>query len=270
MTSTEVENERRLREYIAAWNNHDIEGILDFFADDVIQAKGEEPLTSVCETWFEAFPDLTHDIKELAADGAWVLGRFILRGTHEGPYKGVEPTGDEIEVSDHASVRFVDGDIAELHATADTTTLLEQLGVSIPPFETRAENKALVRQYFTALNDRDREAFVATMANNFTYGDIEGPEEMADRDWEWLAAMDLTWDIQAMHANESFVTTRVMARGTHQGEILGLAPTGHSFEVSGITLSRIEDGQIVEWWADWDFAGLLNQIGAIDSPVYRD
>lgn len=131
------------------------------------------------------------------------------------------------------------------------------------------ENKALVRQYFEALNDRDKEAFRETMAEDFTYGDIEGREEMVENDWKWLEAMDLTWDIQAMHACEDVVTTRVRATGTHQGEILGLDPTGESFDVTAMTLSRVEDGKIVEWWAEWDFAGLLNQIGAIDSPVYN-
>lgn len=73
-----------------------------------------------------------------------------------------------------------------------------------------------------------------------------------------------------MHAGGDFVTTRVRATGTHQGEILDLEPTGKSFDVTAMTLSRIEDGKIVEWWSEWDFAGLLNQIGAIDSPVYDD
>lgn len=227
-------------------------------------------LREIAESWFAAFPDLRHDIEELAVDEDWVLARFTLRGTHQGSYWGVPPTGNEIEVADHASVRFQNRRIVELYATADTTTLLEQLGVRMPPGETRANNEALVRQYFEALNDRDREAFVATMADDFTYGNIEGPEEMADSDWRWLEAMDLTWDMQAVHANEAFVTTRVVARGTHQGEILGLEPTGESFEITAMSLSRIENGQIAEWWEEWDSAGLLDQIGAIDSPVSTD
>lgn len=132
------------------------------------------------------------------------------------------------------------------------------------------KNKALVRQYFGALNNRDKAAFKETMSDEFTYGDIKGPEEMAEMDWKWLEAMDLTWHIEGMHAGEDFVATRLRATGTHRGEILGLEPTGNSFEVSALTLSLIEDGKIVEWFGEWNFAGLLNQIGAIDSPVYHD
>lgn len=80
----------------------------------------------------------------------------------------------------------------------------------------------------------------------------------------------LTWQIEAMHDGDGFVTTRARATGTHQGEILGLAPTGESFEVTALTLSLIEDDEIIEWFGEWDFVGLLNQIGAIDSPIYYD
>lgn len=134
----------------------------------------------------------------------------------------------------------------------------------------REANKAVVRQFFEAYNDGNREAFMETLAEAFTYGETRGPEAMAEKEWKWMEAMDLTWDSQAMHANERFVTTRLVGRGTHRGEILGLDPTGKSFEVTAMTLSRVEDGLITEWWGQWDFAGLLNQLGAIDSPVYSD
>lgn len=131
-----------------------------------------------------------------------------------------------------------------------------------------ATNTALLQRYFDAVNDRDKPAYMATLAEEFSYGEIDGPEAMAENEWRWVEAMDLTWEVEAMHAGESFVTTRATATGTHHGEILGLEPTGESFAVSALMLSLIEDDQIVEWFGEWDFASLLNQIGAIDSPVY--
>ncbi len=271
MGATPAENERRMREYIRAWNDHDVEAILTFFADDYLRDVGEAEAIFICETWFDAFPDLTHEITELVADGDWVLGRLILHGTHEGPYKGIPATGNEIEVADHFSTRFVDGEIVAHHALADDYTLLRQLGVSLPPERTReAENKAIVRRYFDALNDRDKAAFRETLAKDFTYGDIQSREEHVENDWKWLEALELTWEVQSMHAGGGFVTTRVKATGTHRGEILGIEPTGESFDVTAMTLSRIKDGNIAEWWSEWDLAGFLDQIGAIDAPVYDD
>jgi steroid delta-isomerase-like uncharacterized protein len=63
------------------------------------------------------------------------------------------------------------------------------------------------------------------------------------------------------------VVTRWQARGTHRGELDGLAPTGRGFEIGGITIERIAAGKIVEVWAAWDELGLMRQLGAVPEPV---
>lgn len=131
MSNLEAENKQRMRQYIDAWNEQNPEAIVAFLSADNEQYSPGE-LREVAEEWFAAFPDLTHEIRELAADGDWVLGRAILRGTHRGAYMGIEATGNEIEIADHFSTRFKDGHIVEHHATADFYTMLEQLGVTLP------------------------------------------------------------------------------------------------------------------------------------------
>jgi predicted ester cyclase len=64
-----------------------------------------------------------------------------------------------------------------------------------------------------------------------------------------------------------FVATRWEGRGSHAGEIVGIAPTGRDVAVSGLTLSRLENGKIVEEWTNWDTLGMLQQIGAV--PIAR-
>ena len=59
---------------------------------------------------------------------------------------------------------------------------------------------------------------------------------------------------------------RWITRGTHQGEMLGLPPTGKSMELRGMTILRIEDGKIHEVWENIDLLGLMQQLGAIPSP----
>ena len=49
------------------------------------------------------------------------------------------------------------------------------------------------------------------------------------------------------------VITRWTATGTHKQEFMGIAPTGKQFTVSGITIDRIRNGQIVEEWQEWGF-----------------
>src|SRR5215212_3346868 len=62
------------------------------------------------------------------------------------------------------------------------------------------------------------------------------------------------------------VVSRWTAQGTHQGELMGIAPTGNQVTITGITIHRIEDGKIVEEWENWDALGMMQQIGAVPSP----
>jgi steroid delta-isomerase-like uncharacterized protein len=59
------------------------------------------------------------------------------------------------------------------------------------------------------------------------------------------------------------VASRWTARGTHQGELMGIAPTRKQVTVAGLSYSRFKNGKMVESYANWDTLGLLQQIGAI-------
>ena len=63
------------------------------------------------------------------------------------------------------------------------------------------------------------------------------------------------------------VATRWTGRGTHMGEIAGISPTGKEVTVSGLTLSRLENGMVVEEWTTWDTLGMLMQLGAVPAPA---
>ena len=52
---------------------------------------------------------------------------------------------------------------------------------------------------------------------------------------------------------------------THDGEFMGIGPTDASVEIQGVTVARIDDGQIAEMWTLSNFLGLLQQIGAVPS-----
>lgn len=63
------------------------------------------------------------------------------------------------------------------------------------------------------------------------------------------------------------VATRWTGRGTHTGEISGIAPTGRDVTVTGITIARIENDKLIEDHTTWDTLGMLVQIGAIPMPA---
>lgn len=51
--------------------------------------------------------------------------------------------------------------------------------------------------------------------------------------------------------------------GTHEGDLMGVAATGKQVEVSGMVLSRLERGRIVEEWEVLDQLTLLQQLGVV-------
>jgi hypothetical protein len=55
-------------------------------------------------------------------------------------------------------------------------------------------------------------------------------------------------------------------RHPHQGEFMGVTPTGKEVEVTGIDIVRIVGGKIVDVWSVWDAWGLMRQLGAIPEP----
>jgi predicted ester cyclase len=50
-------------------------------------------------------------------------------------------------------------------------------------------------------------------------------------------------------------------RGTNSGELMGLAATNRSFDITGMTLARVVDGRIVEGWNSFDFTTMYQQLG---------
>ena len=66
---------------------------------------------------------------------------------------------------------------------------------------------------------------------------------------------------EEMVAEGDIVVERFIARGTHRGELMGVAPTGRAIVLAGINVFRIEDDRIVERWGRLDELGLLRQLG---------
>jgi predicted ester cyclase len=62
------------------------------------------------------------------------------------------------------------------------------------------------------------------------------------------------------------VSYRWTARGTHQGEFLGIAPTGKQMTTTGIVIERLTNGKLTEGWTSSDTLGLMRQLGAIPEP----
>jgi predicted ester cyclase len=80
------------------------------------------------------------------------------------------------------------------------------------------------------------------------------------------AFSDYTVTVDDMIAEGDTVAVRLTERGTHDGELLGIDPTGNAFQHQTMAFLRLEDGKVAEWWVLPDNLGFMQQIGVVDSP----
>jgi len=94
--------------------------------------------------------------------------------------------------------------------------------------------------------------------------DMQGPEGIKEFITGYLAGFpDGRITIDEQLAEGDMVATRWTGRGTHKGEMMGIPPTGKQVTVSGITISRVKNGKVVEEWSNWDTLGMLQQLGVV-------
>jgi len=80
------------------------------------------------------------------------------------------------------------------------------------------------------------------------------------------AFSDAEVSIEEIIGEGDLVVFRGIERGTHDGEFMGHEPTGETFEINGLAMHRVEDGQITATWANWDMLGMLQQLGIVPVP----
>jgi len=77
---------------------------------------------------------------------------------------------------------------------------------------------------------------------------------------------DLKFNIDDTIAERDEVVLHWTARGTHQGQFLGMQPTNRKVSVSGTSIYRIENSKIAEAHANWNLATMMQQLGVIEIP----
>ncbi len=134
------------------------------------------------------------------------------------------------------------------------------------------ENKAIVRQAYDAINRNDLDALDEMVASDITDHDPapgQGPGLEGVKDYFsslHAAFPDVQMDVEDMIAEGDKVVARVSVSGTHQGEFMGIAPTGNRVTITGIDILRLTDGKVVEHWGKFDDLGMMQQLGVMEQP----
>jgi len=118
------------------------------------------------------------------------------------------------------------------------------------------DNKTFIRRYIEAISGKDK----ATAVVNRYVTDEELKHHIAFYEAAFpnyeLIAEDLI-------AEGDKVVVRSTFRGTHKGDLMGIAPTGKQVTMPLILIYRIADDKIVEHWMQADALGMMQQLGVI-------
>ena len=77
-------------ENFAAWNNHDVDGSLELYSDDIVwqdvgipePLRGKEAVRQYVQGWFSAFPDIKLTVTNRLVTEDQVAGELEWSGTH--------------------------------------------------------------------------------------------------------------------------------------------------------------------------------------------
>jgi predicted ester cyclase len=77
---------------------------------------------------------------------------------------------------------------------------------------------------------------------------------------------DSYFTVEDMVAEGDKVVTRKTFHGTHEGEFMGIPPSGRVVSMGLIDIVRISEGRVVEHWSEGDSLGMMQQLGVIPQP----
>jgi steroid delta-isomerase-like uncharacterized protein len=136
-----------------------------------------------------------------------------------------------------------------------------------------AENKTLMRRWFDEVWNQGRASAIPQLlaADGIVHGlsedaanPLRGPEGFLPFHAQFREAFpDIAVVVEDQIAEGDMVATRCSVRGKHTGDSLGFTATHAPVEFTGVAITRIKDGKIVEAWNNFDFMKMYRQLGAI-------
>ncbi|HLM80346.1 MAG TPA: ester cyclase [Terriglobales bacterium] len=124
-----------------------------------------------------------------------------------------------------------------------------------------------VNKFYQAYNDHNTSLWEQALAPSYV-GHVNGqtiPSREVGKGF--VAALlsafpDIHYSVEDALQVGDRAAVRWSATATHTGNLFGLAPTQKKVSMIGMTIFRVENGQIAELWDVWDEAGLMKQLGA--------
>jgi steroid delta-isomerase-like uncharacterized protein len=111
-------------------------------ADGSVLERGPEDVKRFMGEFRKAFPDFHCTVEDQIAEGDKVVTRWRMRGTHEGEFRGIAPTGSELDITGMGIFRFSGGKVVESWDNFDQLGMMRQLGVVQAPEKSQETSPA--------------------------------------------------------------------------------------------------------------------------------
>ncbi len=137
----------------------------------------------------------------------------------------------------------------------------------------RRKREAIVREHMDSENRHEFDATLDTFDHPryelMATGEVhDGPEEvMAYFDATRRAFPDQRNELLALHHCDHSVCVEAVVRGTHEGPLGGLPPTGRSFELPILAVFLFDDDKLVCERVYFDSGTVLRQLGVARDPL---
>ena len=133
--STAEKNKAIFRRYAEeVGNQHNFEIVDEIFEryiahqpDGSTLQRGPQDVKRFQGEFHSAFSDFHISIEEQIAEGDKVVSHYTIRGTHQGDFRGMAPSGKEIEIKGATTFRFSpEGKVVETWDSYDQLSLMRQ------------------------------------------------------------------------------------------------------------------------------------------------
>ena len=135
------------------------------------------------------------------------------------------------------------------------------------------DNKALVHRFVDEVQSRGNFELIDEICSPEYVNHSAPPGIPADREGiKIVTAMfrgafpDSYFTVEDMVAEGDKVATRKTFHGTHEGEFMGIPPSGRTVTMGLIDIVRISEGRVVEHWSMGDNFGMVRQLGVVPQP----
>ena len=132
-----------------------------------------------------------------------------------------------------------------------------------------ADAKTSLRHFYDEVSAGHLDVIDELLADDFVeHEEFEGIPATKDGVKQFFTMFRSAFPDLRMEAHEiveegDLLCARGTFSGTHQGEFMGMPPSGKHVEIEGFDMARMRDGRITEHWGLMDAMTMMQQLGAM-------